>query len=356
MSEPNTVNVNDDLIRAVGASLNPEDIRAAVLAEAEKQSAASTVAAADQAATDQAAADTLAREQADAASVGFSRTEKIGGRDFLFEAGSEIELERMINNAYKVAYAVTGTEETAPYVDPAVAAAAAQKAAEEEAVARVELETKFKRGDISTAEYLEQSGAVKDYLQKQGVPLESLRDAVNQNQATAETQSWADATQVFLNSSAGSDWPGGENNLEIIGLKLQALHLENATDKVAALAQAYASMKSTGTLFPYQAPVSTEPVAAATPAEIIAAAAERVIAAPVYVAPAPRVASTSSSLFGASSGTSGAPSTAPVAAAKSDIPADASPAEIIAAWKQGQIAAGKDPNAAFTETFSGRRV
>jgi hypothetical protein len=67
-------------------------------------------------------------------------------------------------------------------------------------------------------------------------------------------------------------------------------------------------------------------------------------------------------LFGASSGTgdSGATAAAAEAAAKrqvtnADIPKDASPAEILAAWNAAQIAEGKNPNDAFTSQFAARR-
>jgi len=59
--------------------------------------------------------------------------------------------------------------------------------------------------------------------------------------------SWADATTTFLQS--GSDWPGGEKNKHILGLKIQELGLMDAEDKTAAIAAAYASMKSDGLVF-----------------------------------------------------------------------------------------------------------
>jgi hypothetical protein len=115
-------------------------------------------------------------------------------------------------------------------------------------VAKVELDLKFKRGEISTAEYLEQSGAVAEYLEKQGVPLEDLRAAAQERAGARFEKSWADATTEFLNGPAGNDWPGGTKNLELIGLKLAALGLTEAEDKVAALAQAYAELKASGEL------------------------------------------------------------------------------------------------------------
>jgi hypothetical protein len=104
--------------------------------------------------------------------------------------------------------------------------------------ARVDLELKFKRGEIGAKEFIEQSGAVKEYLTQQGVDLESLREATN----THFEQSWAAATDEFLNSPEGSSWPGA-GNLQVIQNLLTANHLEDAEDKVGALKACFQHMK-----------------------------------------------------------------------------------------------------------------
>jgi hypothetical protein len=139
----------------------------------------------------------------------------------------------------------------------------------------------------------------------------------------------------------------------LIGDKLIALGLEDATDKVAALAKAYEALKARGTLFPYEPPA----VAATAPA-VVSAAAPAPVAAPVVAAAppvAPKVAATSSSLFGRSSGTN-APPVTDATAPQVEVPRDATPAEIIDAWKKAQVAAGQDPNKAFQDTFSARKA
>jgi hypothetical protein len=335
--------LNADLTKAIQDSLNPADIRTVVQTELEKQIAAAGVA--DQ--TAQAEAARVAAETVTTEPAGFSRTETIGGREFTFEATSEIELERTINNAYKVAYAVQQTESVTPIVtiDPAVAAAEA----ETQALAKADLELKFKRGDISAADYIEQSGAVKDYLERQGVPVEALKATLEKSQLDQETQSWADATQVFLHGPAGSDWPGGDKNLELIGLKLQSLGLVDAHDKVAALAQAYNSLKSTGMIFPTEVTTTAQPAAPA----IVTATATPVPALPTVPATVALTPRTSSSIFGASSGVgAGSGVVAPAAAGKVDVDPNASPMEIIEAWKKEQVRLGQDPNTAFTNTFA----
>lgn len=360
MSEPlRTITVNDELNQAVNSALSPEAIRAAIIAEATKQGDAATQEALAKAATDQAAAVAAAAAKTAADATGFSRVETIGGREFNFEASNELELERMVANAYRVAYAIQPTEVAAPVVpvDPAIA----QKAAEDAAAAKADLELKFKRGDISASDYIEQSGAMDEYLTKKGIPVDALKDVVEQRQNSKVEQSWADATAAFLQSPSGADWPGGARNLEVIGLKIQSLNLVDATDKVAALAQAYASMKATNMMFPgdvVETPGATDQTVAEKAAadKVIADAAVVAAATAARTAAAVKTAATSSSLFGRSSGVAGSSAaTVTPAAPKTDIPADATPAEIMDAWKKAQVAGGKNPNDEFISTFAGRK-
>jgi len=78
------------------------------------------------------------------------------------------------------------------------------------------------------------------YLEKQGVPLDTLKEVVEEKQIAAETQSWSDATEKFL---AQSDWPGGQENLQILGEYLQANDLMTARDKVGVLTAAYKHLR-----------------------------------------------------------------------------------------------------------------
>ena len=360
----NPVNVNEDLARTVSGALNPADIRAAIIAEAERQTGATLAAATAQQVADQAAADARA---ADEAGAGFSRVETIGGKEFTFEADTELELERMVNNALKVAYSLQRSpelpepDETATTI--ATNQAAAQKKAEEDVAARAELELQFRRGDITTADYIERSGAMADYLAKQGVPLESLKEVIDLSQNAQETQSWADATEEFLNGPVGSDWPGGDKNLRLIGEKLIVLGLVDATDKIAALAQAYEAMKQTGTIFPYEAPVITEttirtaPVTETQRTPTVTQSTQHLQQQQITSIPS-KQPSTSSSMFGRSSGVS---ETSRVTNADPNVPqynvdSNATPQQIMEAWKQQQVQAGKNPNDAFVETFAARRT
>jgi hypothetical protein len=112
----------------------------------------------------------------------------------------------------------------------------------EDAANKAELELQFKRGDISASDYLQRSGAISDFLEQQGVPLENLKEAVAEKQSERFTQSWAQATEEFLHSPEGSDWIGGEANKNILG----TLITENALidqPSAATLAKIWNHMK-----------------------------------------------------------------------------------------------------------------
>lgn len=368
MTEQNssTMSINDDVKNAVKAATDPAAIRQALVEEAERQLAAQAAdkvaadaAAVAKAAADKATADAVAAAAAAASKTPIIRKETIDGQEFTFEGESDIEVERMVTNALKVAAALR-TRAEVPAPDPAAeeaARVAAEQAAAAKAAAKVELEVKFKRGEISTQEYIEQSGAITDYLDKHGIPLEDLKSSVEANRLRSLEQSWEQATNVFKTTAVGSDWPGGAKNLEIISTKLQALGLADADDKVAALAQAYSWMKQNNMIYPADVPADAPATPPAAPATVPAAPAAPPAAAPAVpaatAAPTPR---TSSSLFGASSGTFGAGATERAVAKQVEIPKDATPQEILQLWKEDQIKQGKDPNTAFTEVFSTKRA
>lgn len=174
------------------------------------------------------------------------RVATIGGRELEFSAETPELLETLVAQARVVADALKPEETTASRV------AQARREQEENDVRvmhQTELELKFKRGEISTQQYLEESGAIEEYMASHGAPMEAIVQTVHEAQAQQEAQSWSDAVETFLQSPAGASWPGGENNLEMMNLQIRSLGLEGAPDKGAALAQAYQSMKQKGMIF-----------------------------------------------------------------------------------------------------------
>jgi len=201
----------------------------------------------------------------------FTRVETIGGREFTFTAPDQTTLQHHIETAKAVAAEFENAQardengrfvERGGLVDDGGAEIARQS----------ELELKFRRGEISVKEYIEQSGAVTEFLESQGVPLDELREVAGLRQAHAFEQDWVAATETFL-AGPGGDWPGGNANKTNLQNALVALGLMDADDKVGALVQAYEYMKQNNALLPYeQANVSAaiqKELATASPQELI---------------------------------------------------------------------------------------
>jgi hypothetical protein len=167
----------------------------------------------------------------------YGKTLNLNGQKIIIEAESETALLAKENQVMRDFFAgqpaVTQPDDE-PARDPATGRFVEPTRVHDPA-AKVELELKFKRGEISAAEYLNQSGAIEEYLESTGVPIQQLR-------SQAFTQSWADATTEFLNGSVGGSWPGGRENMETLARVCEEQNLVDATDKVAALAQAYQYM------------------------------------------------------------------------------------------------------------------
>lgn len=356
---PVNVEMNDALQKAIAEATHPDVIKARVHEALEQQVAAKAEAdaaaakATEDAAAAKAAVDAAAAADANASKV-LTRTENINGVNIDFTGASEAELDRAVLNAYKIASAFRPNE-TTPTVDPAIAQKAAADAAAAKAAADAELELRFKRGELSASQYLEQSGAVAEYLAKQGIPVEELRAQVEQSRGNKEIQSWEQATEEFKRT-IGADWPGGERNREILGYKLAELGLTETTDKVAALGQAFAAMKASKMIFNDDGtqPTVTPTVAAVTPAAAVVTPAAAVVVPPAAVVPA-QTAPRSSGFFGASSGVGG-DTTVGAAESKSpvQVPANATPAEIMALYNESLRREGKNPNDEFMRQFASK--
>ena len=94
-----------------------------------------------------------------------------------------------------------------------------------EADRKAALQLQMQLGQIDIATYLEQSGAIDSYLEKAGVPMEDLRSAVQEKSSQRFEQSWKEGTDAFLSSPEGRNWPGGEENMNLVGQVIQS-HLK----------------------------------------------------------------------------------------------------------------------------------
>jgi hypothetical protein len=62
-------------------------------------------------------------------------------------------------------------------------------------------------------------------MEKAGVPINELRQQIQEKTNQRYQKSWAEATEEFLQSSAGADWQGGAENLAIVGRLIQESNL-----------------------------------------------------------------------------------------------------------------------------------
>lgn len=180
---------------------------------------------------------------------GFAKAVTDGqGRKLIFEGATELEVEQRLGEYFRslnLAHPEPQTPESARGADGRFVEQGKQDDRSAlEAANQVELELRWKRGEISSDVYLAESGALDRALQNSGIDPESLREVAATKRSERFTQSWADATTQFL-QGAGKDWPGGSENLEIAG----RLIAENGlTDQPSAetLATVWQHMKENG--------------------------------------------------------------------------------------------------------------
>lgn len=99
------------------------------------------------------------------------------------------------------------------------------EALEAEAARVADLESRFRSGQMSAADFISQSGVIEKRLAERAG--EEIRAG------------WEQATQEFLNSPEGSNWPGS-SMLPRISQIIAENGLENAGDKTAVLKEAWA--------------------------------------------------------------------------------------------------------------------
>jgi hypothetical protein len=152
----------------------------------------------------------------------FGKSVTVDGSKRWFEGDSELEVERRIGDYFRETLAARDTNPARQQQQPTEQprdAAGRFTTEQEDLVAKTDLELRFKRGEISTDEYLAASGAIERHLAAQGVDMDALRDATGRR----FEQSWEQATQEFLQSSIGRSWPGGQENMRRISEVLQQM-------------------------------------------------------------------------------------------------------------------------------------
>jgi hypothetical protein len=164
-----------------------------------------------------------------------ARTVNVAGEKHRIEALTEAELARAEADLWRQASSANGPAPPAAAVAaqqsrdragrflPAQSAAKTPRQIEQESADRAQLDMQLKLGQIDAATYLDRSGAIANYLEKRGVDLESIKMQQANDRAGREfEQSWAEATETFLHSSGGADWPGGDANRDRLGAIINA--------------------------------------------------------------------------------------------------------------------------------------
>jgi hypothetical protein len=199
---------------------------------------------------------------ASAAPKQIAKTVTVDGVKHIIEGATEMELAQNETTLYRKLFAqptVAAQTEEQPRNERG------QFVSAEDAATKAELELAFKRGDISTSDYLQRSGAVADYLAKEGVSIDALKATVDQNQAASYEKSWQQATAEFLSHS---DWPGLESNRARLGATILELGLVDSPS-VESLQRAYDHMKKNNLLVENPQTVQAQKIAnAKTVAEL----------------------------------------------------------------------------------------
>jgi len=171
----------------------------------------------------------------------------IAGKEFIFY-GTPEEIQVQVDAAVTVYDELRSPDDH--HAQPTAAEIEEDRVAE--VLRQTELQLKMQRGEISIAKYINESGAVKDWLTSQGVDLEQLRQQAQVRDAEAYESAWTQATQKFLNESAtGKLWPGGEQNQKLLQNAVLLLDLQDSPS-VESLEAAFEQMKKDGTVFSHE--------------------------------------------------------------------------------------------------------
>jgi hypothetical protein len=201
-----------------------------------------------------------------AASGTISRTIKIAGVDVTFSDSNLPALEAQISAALQTAAANGGGTQ------PRGADGKFTSRREMSLAEKTELDLKFRRGEISTPDFLKQSGALDEAFAtmakaKLGVDVEELE----KNRQTQNV--WAEATQKWLNSPEGEKWDGGDGdeNLRRVREIIIANGLENSPS-VQTLSQVVKFARENHLLVPPAGTTEKAITDARSPEEISSAA------------------------------------------------------------------------------------
>jgi hypothetical protein len=209
------------------------------------------------------------------------------------------------------------------------------------------LQLKAASGDAEAmSEYMVKSGALDRYLESKGIRPAEIQQVLQERASEKVVKDWDGAVKDFLSDS---DWPGGTQNEKLLKYKLAELKDDSGqplaySPSKQSLQRAYEALKEEKMLFTPEPKTEEEkkttsavvPISQSKPSD------------------APKRGASGSTLFGTSQET-GTRKVAPNTPKVPEISPDATPQEIMAAWKESVLASGQSPDDALRNTYSDRR-
>jgi hypothetical protein len=173
----------------------------------------------------------IAVEQTAPQPRGYAKTIIVNGVKTILEGATEQELlakeNAFMRQTFEHAATTTQTQQTQPRDESTGRFVPVEQTITPEE--RANLDLQFSLGQVSISQYLEQSGEIEKHIERR--------------EQSTQLLGWESATESFLQSAEGASWPGGNEALARIGQIIQASGLEDASDKLDVLKQAYALMQ-----------------------------------------------------------------------------------------------------------------
>lgn len=216
---------------------------------------------------------------------------------------------------------------------------------EEELIA---LSIRIQSGDLKALdEYMEKTGAVDRYLSKRGINVGELETTLKERVETKTQNAWEKATNDFK-QELGAEWPGGNQNMKLMGYKLAELGLTENPSKDSLL-KAFNALKEDGMIFQ----AGDDDQATATNTSTTNQGAAPTSNETQKTDTTPKRKATGSSVFGVSGGSTTKQKTVKA----TNVPSEQElknmdPREIMRLYREGVAAQGGDPNLELAKTYS----
>jgi hypothetical protein len=193
----------------------------------------------------------------------FRATLTVNGTDMVFEDADPA----------KVLGQYTAAVQAAQLAPAPAAAKVDEKKPEVAAVDMFDIGTKLIAGDASgLKDYLKKSNILGEMLAEEGISIAQIKAVTQKTLSDEAHDEWTTATNgLVAKVKAGeSDFPGGEQNMKMMGIMLGRLTAEAKAEgkqlprTVATMESAYALMKKEGLVFPVEKKTTTAAVTTTT--------------------------------------------------------------------------------------------